>query len=56
MGTFSVLIEETLERTVQVEADDEQSAVAIVTDGWKNEVYTLDSSDFQGVEVTIDEG
>lgn len=46
---FKVTITETLKRTVEVEADDQQEAEQMVSDGWHNSQYILDAEDFVGV-------
>lgn len=46
---FKVTITETLKRTVEVEADDQQEAEQMVSDGWHNSKYILDAEDFVGV-------
>ena len=46
---FKVTITETLKRTVEVEADDQQEAEQMVSDGWHNSQYILDAADFVGV-------
>jgi hypothetical protein len=43
--TFDVTITETLKRTVQVRANSEDEAQAIVEDGWKYETHVLGSED-----------
>lgn len=47
---FKVTITETLRRTVEVEADDPSDAKQMVSDGWHNSKYVLDSEDFVGVD------
>lgn len=46
---FKVTITETLKRTVEVEADDQQEAEQMVSDGRHNSQYILDAEDFVGV-------
>lgn len=40
---FRVTITETLKRTVEVEANDQQEAVQMVSDGWYNGEYIIDN-------------
>lgn len=47
---FKVTITETLKMTVDVEADDQQQAEQMVSDGWHNSKYILDADNFSGVE------
>lgn len=47
---YNVTITETLQRTILVEADNEQHALNIVQDDYNNEDIVLDYSDFQNVE------
>ena len=51
--TYKVLITETLQKTVLVEAETEQEAHRRVSDAWKNAEYTLGADDFQGVEFHV---
>ena len=46
---FKIAIVETLKQTVEVEADDQQEAEQMVSDGWHNSKYVLDAGDFVGV-------
>jgi hypothetical protein len=48
-----VLITETLQKTVIVEAESEAEAHTRVSDAWKNAEYILDSDNFQGVEFHV---
>ena len=50
---YKVLITETLQKTVIVEAESEQEAHRRVSDAWKNSEYILDSDSFQGVEFHV---
>lgn len=50
---YKVLITETLQKTVVVEAASEQEAHKRVSDAWKNAEYTLDAENFQGVEFHV---
>ena len=47
---FMVTITETLQRTIEVDADDQYDAEQIVSDGWHSSKYILDADDFTGVE------
>lgn len=48
--TFKVTITETLELTVEVEAEDHCEAEQMVSDNWRNSEYVLDADCFTGVE------
>ena len=50
---YKVLITETLQKTVIVEAGSEAEAHTRVSDAWKNAEYILDSDSFQGVEFHV---
>lgn len=50
MKTYNVTITETLQRTILVEADNEQHALNIVQDYYNNENIVLDYSDFKKVD------
>ena len=50
---YKVLITETLQKTVIVEAESEAEAHTRVSDAWKNAEYILDSDNFQGVEFHV---
>ena len=50
---FKVTITETLERTVEVEADNQQQAKHIVSDKWYSCGYIFDADDFIGVEFAV---
>lgn len=51
---FKVTITETLRRTVEVEANDPGDAEQMVSDGWHNSKYILDSEDFTDVEFEVE--
>ena len=51
MSMFKTEITETLQRTIEVEAENEGDALRKVKDMYKNEEIVLDSSDFVGVEI-----
>ena len=53
MPKFEVLIMETLEDIVTVEAENENEALRQVEDAWKNGEYILDSKNFTGVEFKL---
>ena len=50
---YKVLITETLQKTVLVEAASEQEAHRRASDAWKNAEYILDAETFQGVEFRV---
>ena len=50
---YKVLITETLQKTVIVEAGSEAEAHTRVSDAWKNAEYILDADNFQGVEFHV---
>lgn len=50
---YKVLITETLQKIVIVEAASEQEAHRRVSDAWKNAEYILDAESFQGVEFHV---
>ena len=50
---YKVLITETLQKTVIVEAGSEAEAHTRASDAWKNAEYILDSDNFQGVEFHV---
>lgn len=47
---YNVTITETLQRTILVEADNEQHALNMIQDDYDNDNIVLDYSDFQNVE------
>ena len=47
LQTFQVLVEETLARTVEVKSTDADTARALVSAQYADEVIVLDSSDLQ---------
>ena len=53
MKEYKVLITETLQKTVIVEAETEAEAHTRVSDAWKNAEYILDTDNFQGVEFHV---
>ena len=50
---YKVLITETLQKTVIVEAGSEAEAHTRVSDAWKNAEYILNEDNFQGVEFHV---
>ena len=50
---YKVLITETLQKTVIVEAETETEAHKRASDAWKNAEYLLDDKNFQGVEFHV---
>ena len=50
---YKVLITETLQKTVIVEAETEAEAHTRVSDAWKNAEYILNEDNFQGVEFHV---
>lgn len=50
MKTYNVTITEILQRTILVEADNEQHALNMVQDDYDNENIVLDYSDFKKVD------
>lgn len=50
---YKVLITETLQKTVIVQAATEQEAHKRASDAWKNAEYILDAESFQGVEFHV---
>lgn len=55
MRKYKVIITETLEKVVEVEARDKIEAEQIVSDAWHNSKYILDADNFTGVEFTAEE-
>lgn len=58
MKRYQISITETLKRTVEVTAKNQEGAEQIVADGWKHGEYILDAEDFTDVgfkTVLIDE-
>ena len=50
---YKVLITETLQKTVIVEAETETEAHKRASDAWKNAEYLLDEKNFRGVEFHV---
>lgn len=49
MNTYKVKITETLEKVVEVEAENRHEAEQSVADAWHKSDYILDAEDFKGV-------
>jgi len=49
MPKYDVTITETLQTTVEIEAQDRFHAEQIASDNWRNSEYILDADHFQGV-------
>lgn len=54
MKKFLVRITETLEKTVEVDAENELDAVNAVTELYRNSEIVLDSSDFIGADIEVE--
>lgn len=54
MKKFLVRITETLEKTVEVDAENELDAVNAVTELYRNSEIVLDSSDFIGTDIEVE--
>ena len=53
MKEYNVVIKETLEMTVTVEAGSAAQAKDIVEQNWKNSEYVVDADSFTGVTFTV---
>lgn len=53
MNKYKVEITEILQRTVEIEAEDESDAINIVHTRYKNEVIVLDWEDFSDKEINL---
>ena len=53
MKEHTVIITETLQKEVVVEAKTRQDATEIVREQWKNGDYILDAEDFKGVTLRV---
>lgn len=51
MKKYEVLVEETLSRMIEVQAEDESEALEIVKEMYKNCEIVLDYEDFSNVEI-----
>lgn len=54
MRTYKVKITETLEKIVEVEAQNKAEAEQIVCAAWSNSEYVLDADDFARVNITAE--
>lgn len=54
MRTYKVKITETLEKIVEVEAQNKTEAEQIVRAAWGNSEYVLDADDFARVNITAE--
>lgn len=54
MRTYKVKITETLEKVVEVEAQNKTEAEQIVCAAWGNSEYILDADDFARVNITAE--
>lgn len=54
MRTYKVKITETLEKIVEVEAQNKTEAEQIVCAAWSNSEYVLDADDFARVNITAE--
>ena len=50
MKTYKVTITETLEKTVEIEANSRKEAEILAQTNWENSDYIFDADDFAGVE------
>lgn len=55
MAKYNVIIIETLERVVEVEAESVEDAKYIVKKQWRRGEHVLDSGDFTDVEFDVEE-
>lgn len=53
MAEYKVLVTETLQKAIVVEAASEKEASRRAEDAWKNTEYILDTDNFQGVEFYV---
>lgn len=51
MKTYEVIITETLQKTVEIEAGCHVEAEDLVRAAWENGVHVLDADDFTGVDI-----
>ncbi len=56
MKEFEVTITETLQKTVNIQAETKEEAAQLVEDMWKNSEIILDSDNFADVEYSADNG
>lgn len=55
MKTYEVTITETLQKTVEVEANSREEAERQVEENWNNSEYILDAEAFKGVDFSARE-
>ena len=53
MKTFSVEITETLQKTIEVEANTREEAETLAYDQWRSSEHILDADNFTGVEFKV---
>ena len=53
---YLVEVTETLQRVIEIEADDERQAREKVEDDWQNEKIVLDASDFVEENIRVIQG
>lgn len=53
MKTYRVVITETLQRTVYIDAKSAEEAEDVVEERYRNEEIVLDSSDYQDTEIEV---
>lgn len=53
MKTYEVTITETLQKTVEVEANSREEAERQVEENWNNSEYILDADSFVGVDFSV---
>ncbi len=51
MGIFNIEVTEILQRTIQVEADDLETAISNVKERYKSEEIVLDSGDYVATDI-----
>ena len=53
MKVFHVAVNETLSRTISVQADNPNDAFLIVRNAWRNSEFVLDAGDFFDVDFNV---
>ena len=53
MKTYAVVVTETLQRTVYIDAKSAEEAEDVVEERYRNEEIVLDSSDYQDTEIEV---
>lgn len=53
MKTYEVTITETLQKTVEIEANSREEARVLVESKWNDSEYILDSDSFVGVDFAV---